>query len=302
MLPLTTAALAIRHSTYDAGALYDSVLQVTVDGEPRCAATIIASNSSSTSLAISAASCFLKTAALSREQQADCLRGACGSDIIVPASSINLVGGPDSREAPIVARVKRLAVRFTAWWAMADVCSSALCGEGWDVALLELEQGCESGTMPCIPAVGLPTAAPSFGLFTLAVGFGQARCACGVHAVNIRYTYGALLRVGARLLTAAITSCLTQGNAPHPTSAHHHGATCRRRSLTAAPNGSWPWGTAAACAAIPRRVDHVPSPRHRRPADRLAPRRRSPNTPPPTSALRRLFAAAMSEHTLRVAP
>lgn len=221
MLPLTTAALAIRHSTYDAGALYDSVLQVTVDGEPRCAATIIASNSSSTSLAISAASCFLKTAALSREQQADCLRGACGSDIIVPASSINLVGGPDSREAPIVARVKRLAVRFTAWWAMADVCSSALCGEGWDVALLELEQGCESGAMPCIPAVGLPTAAPSFGLFTLAVGFGQARCACGVHAVNIRYTYGALLRVGARLLTAAITSCLTQGNAPHPTSAHH---------------------------------------------------------------------------------
>ena len=140
MLPLTSAALGIRHSTYDAGALYDSVLQVTVDGEPRCAATIVASrNSSSTSLAISAASCFLKTAVLSREQQADCLRGTCSSDIIVPASSIHLVGGPDSREAPIVARVKRLAVRFTAWWAMADVCSSALCGEGWDVALLELE-------------------------------------------------------------------------------------------------------------------------------------------------------------------
>ena len=175
MLPLTSAALGIRHSTYDAGALYDSVLQVTVDGEPRCAATIVASrNSSSTSLAISAASCFLKTAVLSREQQADCLRGTCSSDIIVPASSIHLVGGPDSREAPIVARVKRLAVRFTAWWAMADVCSSALCGEGWDVALLELEQGCESGAMPCVPAVGLPTAAPSFGLFTLAVGYGEA--------------------------------------------------------------------------------------------------------------------------------
>ena len=281
MLPLTSAALAIRHSTYDAGALYDSVLQVTVDGEPRCAATIIASNSSSTSLAISAASCFLKTAALSREQQADCLRGACGSDIIVPASSIHLVGGPDSRMAPIVARVKRLAVRFTAWWAMADVCSSALCGEGWDVALLELEQGCESGTMPCIPAVGLPTAAPSFGLFTLAVGFGQARCACGIHAVNIRYTYGALLRVGARLLTAAITSCLTHRVVHRITSAHHHGATCRRRSLTAAPNGSWPWGTAAACAAIPRRVDHVPSLRHRRPADRLAPHRRCRRLPQP---------------------
>ena len=119
MLPLTSAALAIRHSTYDAGALYDSVLQVTVDGEPRCAATIV--NSSSASLAISAASCFLKTAVLSREQQADCLRGTCSSDIIVPASSIHLVGGPDSREAPIVARVKRLAIRFTAWWAMADV-------------------------------------------------------------------------------------------------------------------------------------------------------------------------------------
>ena len=174
MLPLTSAALAIRHGTYDAGALYDSVLQVTVDGEPRCAATLIASNASGTSLAISAASCFLKTAALSREQQADCLRGACSSDIIVPASSIRLVAGPDSRESPIVARVKRLAVRFTAWWAMADVCSSALCGEGWDVALLELEQACESGAMPCMPAVGLPTAAPSFGLFTLAVGFGQA--------------------------------------------------------------------------------------------------------------------------------
>ena len=231
MLPLTSAALAIRHSTYDAGALYDSVLQVTVDGEPRCAATVIASpNSSSTSLAISAASCFLKTAALSREQQADCLRGACGSDIIVPASSIHLVGGPDSRMAPIVARVKRLAVRFTAWWAMADVCSSALCGEGWDVALLELEQGCESGAMPCVPAVGLPTAAPSFGLFTLAVGFGQARCACGVpamcmwcacgeHEVYVPCTWGRL-RIGARLLTAAITSCLTQGSAPH--SAPHH--------------------------------------------------------------------------------
>ena len=230
MLPLTTAALAIRHSTYDAGALYDSVLQVTVDGEPRCAATIIASNSSSTSLAISAASCFLKTAALSREQQADCLRGTCSSDIIVPASSIHLVGGPDSREAPIVARVKRLAIRFTAWWAMADVCSSALCGEGWDVALLELEQGCESGAMPCVPAVGLPTAAPSFGLFTLAVGFGQARCACGVpamcmwcacgeHEVYVPCTWGRL-RIGARLLTAAITSCLTQGSAPH--SAPHH--------------------------------------------------------------------------------
>ena len=154
MLPLTSAALAIRHSTYDAGALYDSVLQVTVDGEPRCAATIV--NSSSASLAISAASCFLKTAVLSREQQADCLRGTCSSDIIVPASSIHLVGGPDSREAPIVARVKRLAIRFTAWWAMADVCSSALCGEGWDIALLELEQACESGAMPCVPAVGRP--------------------------------------------------------------------------------------------------------------------------------------------------
>lgn len=183
--------LAIRQSTYDAGALYDSVLQVTVDGEPRCAATIVASpnSSSSTSLAISAASCFLKTATLSREQQADCLRGDCGSDVIVPASSILLIGGPDSREAPIVARVKRLAIRFTAWWAMADVCSSALCGEGWDVALLELEQGCKSGAMPCVPAVGLPTAAPSFGLFTLVVGFGQVRCArSGVHAVHMPCT------------------------------------------------------------------------------------------------------------------
>ena len=189
MLPLVLRApLGIRHSTYDAGALYDSVLQVTVDGEPRCAATVVTSpTTNSSSLAISAASCFLKTAALSREQQADCLRGACGSDVVVPASSIRLVGGPDPREAPVVARVRRLAIRFTAWWAMADVCSSALCGEGWDIALLELEQSCESGPMPCVPAVSLPTATSSFGLDTLAIGFGQAPD-----------------------LTAAITSCITQ--------------------------------------------------------------------------------------------
>ena len=167
--------LAIQHSTYDAGALYDSVLRVTVDGVPRCAATVVTPvRDNSTSLALSTASCFLQTATLSREQQADCIRGACGDDVIVPASSVRLVSGPDARTAPVVARVKRLAVRFTAWWAMPDVCSTPLCGEGWDVALLELEQGCELGPMPCVPPVGLPSVGATFGLTTLAIGYGEA--------------------------------------------------------------------------------------------------------------------------------
>ena len=59
--------LAIQHGTYDAGALYDSVLRVTVDGVPRCAATVVTPvRDNSTSLALSTASCFLQTATLKK--------------------------------------------------------------------------------------------------------------------------------------------------------------------------------------------------------------------------------------------
>ena len=42
------------------------------------------------------------------------------------------------------------------------------------MALLELEQGCELGPMPCVPPVGLPSVGATFGLTTLAIGYGEA--------------------------------------------------------------------------------------------------------------------------------
>ena len=160
----------VAHGALDTAEVYPAVLGVSVDGLPRCAATLI-----DASLALVPASCLLAApnATLSTTQQEACLRGECG-DALAPPPSILLLGGFDRRSAPIVGRVKRVASRFAAWWAMGDACSPALCGEGWDLALLEVDQSCVHGAVPCVPPAAIALHAPAIGDEVHVVGFGHA--------------------------------------------------------------------------------------------------------------------------------
>ncbi|KOO23674.1 methyltransferase fkbm family [Chrysochromulina tobinii] len=113
----------------------------------------------------------MRSLALTLDEQRACVRGECNGTL-VDASSVRLIGGADARAGLVVARVTRIAVRLTAWWAVPAVCTRALCGEGWDVALLELDPSCAHGELPCVPPVHLASVPATIGLAPLAVGFG----------------------------------------------------------------------------------------------------------------------------------
>jgi hypothetical protein len=143
---------------------WDGVVVASVNGEARCGAVVITPR-----LALSIASCFL-TLPLTDVQQTTCLQGSC-EGAVVPVESVRLVGGPDARVGVVVARVTRIAVRFTAPWAI-PICTKALCGEGWDVAMLELNPSCDHGPMACLAPVGVATVPATIGLAATAVGYG----------------------------------------------------------------------------------------------------------------------------------
>ena len=144
----------------------DAVVAVQIDGRRRCGAVYISAR-----LALSIASCFMRSLALTLDEQRACVRGECDGTL-VDVSSVRLIGGADARAGLVVARVTRIAVRLTAWWAVPAVCTQSLCGEGWDVALLELDPSCAHGELPCVPPVRLASVPATIGLAPLAVGFG----------------------------------------------------------------------------------------------------------------------------------
>ena len=147
---------------------FDGVVAVSIDGgPPRCGAVVVAPH-----LALSIASCLLSatTFPLSETEQLSCLRGSCEGAVIAP-ERLRLIGGPDARIGAVVARVKRIAVRFTAYWAI-PLCTTALCGEGWDVALLELDPSCNHGPLACVPPARVATTPATIGIAPTAVGFG----------------------------------------------------------------------------------------------------------------------------------
>jgi hypothetical protein len=140
----------------------DGVVGVTVGGQLSCAAVLLTAR-----LALSIASCVIVAGELTDEQQSACLRGPCDG-VVVPAGNVRLVSGPDARLGEVVARVTRIAVRFTAHFALPQ-CTRALCGEGWDMALLELDPSCDHGPMPCLPPLHVATEAAAIGLAPTAV-------------------------------------------------------------------------------------------------------------------------------------
>lgn len=143
---------------------WDGIVAVTVDGFLKCGAVLI-----SPRLALSVASCFLSLPLSSAAQEA-CLRGPC-TGAVLDSARVRLVGGPDARLGVVVARVTHIAVRFTAHWAIPQ-CTTAVCGEGWDVALLQLDPSCDHGPLPCISPLRVATIPSSIGLVPTAVGFG----------------------------------------------------------------------------------------------------------------------------------
>ena len=142
----------------------DGVASVTIRRERRCTAVVVTAR-----LAISIASCFLSLPLNDSAQEA-CLRGGCVGSIVAP-ETVRLVGASDARVGFVVARVKRISVRFTAPWAI-PACTRALCGEGWDIALLDLDPTCDHGPLPCMPPLRVATRPATIGLLPLAVGFG----------------------------------------------------------------------------------------------------------------------------------
>jgi hypothetical protein len=158
----------VAGGSFDVTEQFDGIVSVRIDGTPRCAAALI-----SHALAISAASCFLRSH-LTEHVQTSCARGEC-DEALVPSESIRLIGGADPRGGPVIARVKRLAVRFTSASSLPLACTSRwLCGEGWDVALLELDPSCDHGPMPCLRPLKLPSTTPSLGHTVTVVGFGHS--------------------------------------------------------------------------------------------------------------------------------
>ncbi len=144
---------------------WDGIVAVRVDGQVRCGAALITPR-----LALSVASCFVKLP-LNLTQQYACMRGDCEGTIVDP-KTVRLIGGPDARIGVVVARVTRIAVRFTAPWAV-PACTKALCGEGWDIAMLELDPTCDHGPMACLPPLRVATVRAVVGLSPTAVGFGS---------------------------------------------------------------------------------------------------------------------------------
>ena len=167
MLPGYLVPLMVAGPYVQVAPHLDGIVHIAINGTQRCGATMI-----SPSLALSIASCFLRELPLPVEQQMACLRGNC-EGAFVPSSTIRLIGGPDARIGMVVARVTRLAARFTAWWAMSDVCTRAVCGEGWDIALLELNPSCDHGELACTLPLQLASAPLSTGTTLLAVGYGD---------------------------------------------------------------------------------------------------------------------------------
>lgn len=144
---------------------WDGVVAVTVDSKPKCTAVFIA-----THLALSIASCFLQPLPLSEASQASCMLGPCEGAMVVP-ERVRLISGPDARIGAVAARVKRIAVRFTVPWAI-PACTPSLCGEGWDIALLELDPSCDHGPLPCLPPLSVATAPAMIGLAPAAIAYG----------------------------------------------------------------------------------------------------------------------------------
>ena len=160
----------VAHGAYDADNTHSAVLSVKVNGElVGCSATMLSDR-----IALSVARCFLAAPTLTPTERAGCLRGECG-DVWVPSSAIRLVGSPDARTGPVAARVERMAFRLTARDLVGDACDRAVCGEGWDIALLLLQPSCMlTPTVACTrPLVRFATAPPHAGLATRAVGFGS---------------------------------------------------------------------------------------------------------------------------------
>ena len=144
---------------------FDGVLGVTINGQHRCHAVFV-----TTRLALSIASCFLVPTPFNDTQQHECLRAGCESSI-VPVTSVRLVAAPDARLKSVDARVTRISVRFTAAWAI-PICTRELCGEGWDIALLELNPSCDHGPLACLPPMSVATVRASIGMTPTAVGYG----------------------------------------------------------------------------------------------------------------------------------
>jgi len=147
----------------------NGVVAVSIDGQIKCAAVLITAR-----LALSVASCFLLpgTLPLSEAQQIACLQGTCEPNTVVSPSSVRLLGGNDARVREVAARVHRIAIRFTQPWAI-PICTRALCGEGWDVALLEIDPSCAHGPLACLPPIPLSSVPAAIGLTPTAVGFGS---------------------------------------------------------------------------------------------------------------------------------
>lgn len=170
---MSLSALGLPRSAFDASNAWSGVLSVSVDRRYiGCAATVVAAR-----LAVSSASCFRTAAALSEEQQRACLRGECPEAAFAPAASIRLLGGRDPRVGMggyVAARVQRVRFVLTSRDHIGLKCDRAFCGEGWDVALLQLLPSCDiSSALACPAPVGIARSASAAGLRVTSVGFGD---------------------------------------------------------------------------------------------------------------------------------
>jgi CheY-like chemotaxis protein len=88
----------------------------------------------------------MRSLALTLDEQRACVRGECNGTL-VDASSVRLIGGADARAGLVVARVTRIAVRLTAWWA--EIMESALeVPEKYPASSLALRL-----VIPCLPLI-----------------------------------------------------------------------------------------------------------------------------------------------------
>ena len=134
---------------------------------------------------------------------------------MVPAADVLLIAGSDPRGGPIAARIRRFATRYTSLEALPLACTRTLCGEGWDVALLELDPVCDHGTTPCLTPLGVATSPPTIGMPLSAVGFGQrpARDLRQEWALGLGADGGGVRRVGTARVTQIVSSQLLRANA-----------------------------------------------------------------------------------------
>jgi hypothetical protein len=134
---------------------------------------------------------------------------------MVPAADVLLIAGSEPRGGPIAARIRRFATRYTSLEALPLACTRTLCGEGWDVALLELDPVCDHGTTPCLTPLGVATSPPTIGMPLSAVGFGQrpARDLRQEWALGLGADGGGVRRVGTARVTQIVSSQLLRANA-----------------------------------------------------------------------------------------